>query len=510
MFHSYLFLRRLSAELNKTISGFRILECFSQNKDELILAIGTQHLDFLIKASLDPESCLLSFPSDFKRARKNSVDLFPTLIDKQIRSVDQVPYDRSFYLTLEKDYQLLFKMHGNRSNVVLCESGKSVELFKNNLSQDRSIQINQLEKALDISALSDDQVPILEMVVGKKAMQFLRTQEKYDNLDLSARKGKLTQLINKLEHSPICIEQGMKPDITMLVDGGHGECFDQPSKACNRIQQLFYTKYYLEKEKKNALARIDQQIKQSKNYLKKAQLKLRELESSRGYEEIANLIMANLHSISIGQAEAHLVDFYTDSPIVIKLKPKLSPQKNAELLYRKSKNQKIELDKLQENIKARSQLIESLDKQKEEIAAIDNLKVLKGFIKSAPKQTSASKTPLPYHSFEKDGYQILVGRNAKANDQLTLKVASKNDLWLHARDVAGSHVIIRTSSSEKVPNSVIEFAAGLAAANSKRKHDSLCPVIVTPRKYVRKAKGLLPGQMIVDREEVVMVEPTKV
>ena len=124
------------------------------------------------------------------------------------------------------------------------------------------------------------------------------------------------------------------------------------------------------------------------------------------------------------------------------------------------------------------------------------------------KKEKAKIKNLPYHEFEYEGWQIFIGRNAKANDELTLKVANKDDLWLHAKDVAGSHVIIRQKPGQNFPTKVIETAAALAAANSKRKTDSLCPVIYTLKKFVRKMKGAPAGQVIVEKEEVVLVEPS--
>ena len=114
---------------------------------------------------------------------------------------------------------------------------------------------------------------------------------------------------------------------------------------------------------------------------------------------------------------------------------------------------------------------------------------------------------MPYHEFEYHGFKIWVGKNAVSNDQLTFKHSYKEDLWLHVRDVAGSHVIIKYQSGKPFPKNVIERAAQLAAYNSKRKNDSLCPVAYTPRKYVRKRKGDPAGAVIVEREEVIMVEP---
>ena len=102
-----------------------------------------------------------------------------------------------------------------------------------------------------------------------------------------------------------------------------------------------------------------------------------------------------------------------------------------------------------------------------------------------------------------------MGRNAQANDELTLKYGYKEDLWLHAKDVAGSHVLIKHQSGKNFPKDVIERAAQLAAYHSKRKTDTLCPVVVVPRKFVRKRKGDPAGAVMVDREEVIMVEPRR-
>ncbi len=101
----------------------------------------------------------------------------------------------------------------------------------------------------------------------------------------------------------------------------------------------------------------------------------------------------------------------------------------------------------------------------------------------------------------------MVGKHAKANDELTLKVANKDDLWLHAKDVAGSHVVIRHQAGKNIPKTVLERAAQLAAWFSKRKTDSLCPVIYTPKKHVRKRKGTAPGAVVVEKEQILMVEP---
>ena len=103
---------------------------------------------------------------------------------------------------------------------------------------------------------------------------------------------------------------------------------------------------------------------------------------------------------------------------------------------------------------------------------------------------------------------MFIGKNSKNNDLLTQKHAFKEDLWLHAKDVSGSHVIIKYQSGKKFPKPVIEKAAQLAAYYSQRKTDSYCPVMYTPKKFVRKPKGAAPGAVIVEKEEVILVEPS--
>jgi len=114
---------------------------------------------------------------------------------------------------------------------------------------------------------------------------------------------------------------------------------------------------------------------------------------------------------------------------------------------------------------------------------------------------------IPYHEFEYKGFKIWVGKNAVSNDSLTQRYAFKEDLWLHAKDVAGSHVLIKYQAGKPFPKDVVERAAELAAYYSKRKNESLCPVSVTPKKFVRKRKGDPVGAVVVERENVMMVTP---
>src|SRR5690606_15434518 len=116
--------------------------------------------------------------------------------------------------------------------------------------------------------------------------------------------------------------------------------------------------------------------------------------------------------------------------------------------------------------------------------ATDNHKKLEYFSKKySAYKTSASAEEQIFRFCEYEGFKIYVGKSAENNDELTQKFAHKDDLWLHAKDVTGSHVIIRHQSGKTFPKTVLEKAASLAAFYSKRKNDSLCPVQYTQKKY---------------------------
>ena len=126
----------------------------------------------------------------------------------------------------------------------------------------------------------------------------------------------------------------------------------------------------------------------------------------------------------------------------------------------------------------------------------------------APVRAAADER-LPYHRVPLDhGYEAWIARSAADGDTLTLRHARPFDLWLHARGVAGAHVVLRLRGrTDTPPKAVVERAAGLAAGASKGRTSALVPVTVTPRKWVRKRKGDPPGQVVVEREEVLVVPP---
>jgi len=123
------------------------------------------------------------------------------------------------------------------------------------------------------------------------------------------------------------------------------------------------------------------------------------------------------------------------------------------------------------------------------------------------RRKPAQKIPGTRRYISSDGFEILVGRAARDNDYLTFKIARPNDLWLHAADYGGSHVVVRNASRKDVPHRTIIEAAQLAAQFSQARKDPKVDVHYTQRKFVSKTKGAAPGLVRVTRFKNITVEP---
>lgn len=113
---------------------------------------------------------------------------------------------------------------------------------------------------------------------------------------------------------------------------------------------------------------------------------------------------------------------------------------------------------------------------------------------------------MPYVFHTKEGVEILVGKNNMQNDRLTFKTAEPTDLWLHTKDIPGSHVIVRLQGAE-IDDDTLETAAEIAAYFSKAKDSSTVPVDYVPQRYVKKPSGAKPGFVIFTHQKTIYVTP---
>lgn len=511
---NYYFLKQLSKVLGARLVNRRITAVFSQNKDELILAFEHEGTEFFIKANLDSEASLLSFPSAFARAKKNSVDLFDVLIGLKVHSIRQFQNERSFSILFENNFELLFKLHGRHANLILFKKGVIQDLFKKNIAPDQTLVLDELNKEIDqsdeaIIREGFDLFPIYP-TFDKHIKNYLKSAGFYNTDAPQTKLHILHELLDQLHEKAYYLTTVKDiPKLLLFRPEGVFETYEDPIVVSNALAREFFTNHGVAQLKNRLLAQVRKEIKKSQSYLKQTDAKLDEIMNRRGYDELANILMANLHvKVNPADKQIELFDFYANDQIIIKLKPHQSLQLNAENLYRKAKNQAKEIDMLEKNMAAKQRILAQLQAKEAEIEALEDIKALRALVKPNQSQQN-QKEPTPFMEYSISGFQVYVGKNAKNNDLLTQKFAKKDDLWLHARDVSGSHAIIRNPNGVNIPLHIIEKVAQVAAWYSKRKSDTFCPVIYTPKKYVRKPKGALPGQVLLSKEEVILVPPDR-
>src|SRR5690606_39606616 len=129
---NYHFLKFLCPRLQSLLQDMQVYECFTQNKDELVIGLGDGKREQYIRANLSPANTCISFPEDFKRSKKNNVSLFPGLISEKVVEVNVLEFERAFTIRLASGKLLLFKLHGSRSNILLYSDadGTPTEVFR--------------------------------------------------------------------------------------------------------------------------------------------------------------------------------------------------------------------------------------------------------------------------------------------------------------------------------------------------------------------------------------------
>ena len=519
MHTNYYFLRQLAPALTEHLRGFRVASCFSQEKDELVIGLLNAHgAEFWLKAQLGAAFPALALPESFHRARQNSVDLLPELVGRTVAHVAAWPQDRVLQITFEEEEATLaIKLYGPRPNAIFRPTPLApAQLFHQRYAADATLLPNALPTPGTPSNASTPGKlpPALTDLPGR----FLREQRGYDPAPPERKQWLVSELIQELENPAyyylIYLDGRTRLSLVPLGELVATLPGTDPIGALRRFVPLALARRALETERRQLRQLLERRAEEAGTSAQLASQRLHALAHEAGYRHRADLIMANLHTIAPGTTAMEVIDFYTNEVVTIKLKPLEKPQRTAENLYRKAKNQQIEEKQLQTRIARREAEALLALEQLEDLDTQPNLQELRG-LRTWRKQhgldpaatTPAKTTELPFKVFEDHGFTILVGRNAQNNDLLTQKYAHKEDLWLHAKDVTGSHVVIRHRAGQPVPEPVVERAAQLAGWYSRRQHDSLCPVTVTPKKFVRKPKGALPGQVVVERERVVLVVP---
>ena len=300
----------------------------------------------------------------------------------------------------------------------------------------------------------------------------------------------------------------------------YGACETAPSFG------LLLDKCYTLRDRKDAMRQKSQAIRKTVSNLvsrtvRKMAVQEKELTATYDRErlrQLGDILTANLHRITRGQTEMTAEDFYDENmkEIQIPLSPLLSPQQNAAKFYKdytRMKNAEKELTRQielgEQEVAYLRSVLEELDRAQSDGELEEIRRELQdgGYLRPDSGKKRMKQAKLPPLRFEStDGYPIYVGRNNRQNEELTFRLARKDDIWLHAQKVHGSHVIISCGGTIP-PDDTVTQAAQLAAYYAETTGGQNIPVDVTPVKQVKKPPNAKPGMVIYHTYRTVIVNP---
>lgn len=239
------------------------------------------------------------------------------------------------------------------------------------------------------------------------------------------------------------------------------------------------------------------------------------------HKRIGDLLLANVATAKRRGNKTEITDYYAEGApaIEIEIEENVSLQDEAAQRFRQYGKAKRAREETAERMVQIDREIAQLNRQVEEISrilkekdetALASFDLTKPASKQPGKQSRSAKQAVitgVRRYLSTDGYEILVGRAARDNDNLTFKIAQPNDLWLHAGDYPGSHVVVRNPTRKEIPHRTIVEAAQLAGRFSQASEDSKVVIHYTPRKFLSKPKGAAPGLVRLSRFKSITVEP---
>jgi predicted ribosome quality control (RQC) complex YloA/Tae2 family protein len=434
--------------------------------------------------------------------------------------------DRLIYIYFENDQHLLFKLFSGHPNVFLVENDIIIDAFKN--SEDikgnapPKPESPEFQENVSPRRNAKNQMTEVNPLLPRNLLPYLIEQHGVEDM------------------SPEEVKDFTKEASQALVDDPHPrvlktgdfclwskQWLDIPSeKECEQVNDCVAFAYKnavhlrrLHDKKHDIVEFLERSKSQKESLVEQLQHADKNLERSKEYEKYGHLLMAHAHEeVTQGTEEITIEDFYGDKDeITIPLKEEKDIAGNAEYYYDKAKDAKKSYEKARQRLPKAKEDLNRIKQLLSEIQEIEHLPDLDSWIKDHKKilqefgfgSSDDKQATSPFRKFNEGKFEIWIGKSAKSNDQLMSR-SHKEDIWMHARGVSGSHVVIRMGNRKDYPpQNVILKAASYAAYYSKARGMKSAPVMYTKRKYVRKPTGAAPGAVVVEREQVQMVPPMK-
>ncbi len=539
------------AELNETIQGGRLFKIAQPEKDELLITVkvGKEQHNLFISADA---SLPLLYLTNTKKMAPQTAPNFCMLLRKYIKnakiiSITQPGLERVVIFNLEHldefgevcQKQLIVEIMGKHSNIIFCKmDGTIIDSIKHIPSFVSSVRevlpgkmyfIPETQHKKNpiactypdfLEQIEKDNFPIyksiyqgftgISPIIGQEIcchakLDSLRSNTQLTELEKKELFSALQKIINKITEKdfyPVMYYEGNVPveyaSIPLL-------CYEaNQSKRFDSIFELLEVYY----QEKNEITRSKQRsfdlrkIVQTtfERNIKKLDLQRKQLldtEKKEKYKTWGELIHTYGYSVPIGSKSMEALNYYTNTMVKIPLDSKLSINENAQKYFDKYVKLKRTYEVLhvltketEENVAYLASVLASLDiaKKEEDLIEIREELIQSGYLKKKGKVNKARKESKPFHYISSDGYHMYVGKNNIQNDNLTFHVATGNDWWFHAKNIPGSHVIVK-SNNEELPDRTFEEAASLAAYYSKGHDGEKLEVDYTQKKNVKKPKG---------------------
>jgi len=546
----YYTLKRQAKELSEICRDARIEACFTQKKNELTLQLwGKENRAFQLILSTDPDYPFL-LHRNFQKRASQSKDVLQTLKAKKISRFSIMSADRIIIMHFHSTPIRLFMQYFlKRTNFfVIGENDIVLEAFKQNKKYSGQryaipgpIRTELLEKKMSEFTALIRRPPHKTLYQQLKKSFFemnntiLREIEYRSKIDLSQNSAEINEKEMELLYHTVqkflqqCLQDRPRvyikenvPFIFSLTTLEHLQ--NLPVEFFLNLNEALT--YFIFKKKKSdeneqlthrLRTLIDNKIEQINLVMSRLHNQPDEDVQRKNYQKWGELILAQYHDIPKGISPVRIRDLYDPNQnfINIDINPELSLPENAQQYFDKAR-------KVAENLRRVKQNLHRLQKQKQEILKIQTLlqnqldgnaikKIEQKLKEMHILQTDPEKLQeiyRPYKQYFFEGWEIWVGKSARDNDALTFQKAHKEDTWMHAQGVSGSHVIVRHKKpTQNPPQNVISYAARLAGGNSKAKHSTVVPVMMTKVKYVRKPKGSAPGAVSAERVKTLFAEP---
>lgn len=307
------------------------------------------------------------------------------------------------------------------------------------------------------------------------------------------------------------------------LEGQELATFASPSAGA----EAYFAEFSTSKDQFGPAGEMRALVKKTLNKLKKRQKRIlqdqQNLEQAEELRQTGELLLSQLHLVRPGEKSVTVDNYFLDPPqqITIQLDPRLTPQQNAERLFRSYKKIKRSREHIERRLVETEQEVLWLEgislalaeaQGGEEFLSIRNELAEQGLLKGKKARTiqrGAKGVAGVRETVSPGGFRICWGVNNRANDYVTKNLCHADDLWFHAHEMPGCHLVLKRDSQQDIPEPDQLFAASLAAGYSRGKNDGTVIVIVTEGRWVGKPKGAKPGLVTVRQFQTLRVTPKR-